>query len=293
MFLNHQSYPGLDVFHDHWYYQAAEDNMKFTEKLANAAGKNHSLVCVGLDTDPALVPEKMGVFEFNKAIIDATADLVCAFKPNFAFYEAMGIAGMEALKKTIDYIPKNIPVIADAKRGDIGNTSRAYARAIFDYYGCDAVTVSPYLGFDSVEPFVNYSDKGVFILCRTSNAGAVDFQSLLCNVPPVPGHLFEIVARKAAEWNKHGNVGLVVGATYPEELGLIRQNYPDMLLLIPGIGAQGGDIEVTLRNGLDRQKAGVIINSSRQILYASKGKDFAQAARKAAGDLRDKINQYR
>jgi len=267
--------------------------MKFTEKLAAAVQQNRSLVCVGLDPDPALLPEKMGIFEFNKAIIDATADLVCAFKPNFAFYEALGLTGMEALQKTIAYVPKGIPVIADAKRGDIGNTSRAYARAIFEFYGCDAVTVSPYLGFDSIEPFISYSEKGIFILCRTSNAGAADFQSLPCNIPPVPAHLFEIVARKAAEWNRHGNIGLVVGATYPEELSLIRQTYPEMLLLIPGVGAQGGDIATVVKNGVNIRKEGAIINSSRQILYAAKGKDFAIAARKAASELREQINKYR
>jgi orotidine-5'-phosphate decarboxylase len=264
--------------------------MKFTEKLAAAMQQNKSLVCVGLDPDPSLMPENIGVFDFNRAVIDATADLVCAFKPNFAFYEAMGLLGLEALEKTIDYIPDNIPVIADAKRGDIGNTSRAYARAIFDFYGCDAVTVSPYLGFDSIEPFVSYSEKGVFILCRTSNPGAVDFQSLPCNVPPAPLHLFEIVARKALEWNKNGNIGLVVGATYPEELGLIREACPDMLFLIPGIGAQGGDVAAVVNNGTNSRGEGAIINSSRQILYASKGKDFAVAARKATLDLRDSIN---
>jgi orotidine-5'-phosphate decarboxylase len=267
--------------------------MKFSEKLDDAIRQNRSLVCVGLDPDPALMPENIGVFEFNKAIIDATADFVCAYKPNFAFYEALGYEGLDSLKKTIDYIPDNIPVIADAKRGDIGNTSRAYARAIFDYYGCDAVTVNPYLGFDSIEPFVNYTEKGVFILCRTSNPGAVDFQSLPCNVPPAPAHLFEIVARKAEEWNKHGNVGLVIGATYPDELSIIRNDHPDMLLLIPGVGAQGGDIETTVKNGLNRNGNGAIINSSRQILYASKESDFAAAARQAAEKLRDQINKYR
>ncbi len=267
--------------------------MKFTEKLANTTFKNNSLLCVGLDPDPAAMPEKINVFEFNKAIIDATADLVCAYKPNLAFYEAMGIEGLEALQKTVKYIPQGIPVIADAKRGDIGNTAKAYAKAIFDYYGFDAVTVNPYLGYDSLEPFIDYKDKGIFILCRTSNAGAVDFQSLPCNVPPSPRHLFEIVAEKAAEWNKFGNIGLVVGATYAEELNTIRQNHPDMLLLIPGVGAQGGDLEAVIRNGTDAHRGGTIINSSRQVLYASKGKDFAQAARKVAEKTRDMINQLR
>jgi len=267
--------------------------MKFTEKLAGAVKKNKSLLCVGLDPDPAMMPPDTGMFEFNKAIIEATGDIVCAYKPNFAFYEALGIEGMEALKKTVDYIPEEIPIIADAKRGDIGNTSKSYARAIFDYYGCDAVTVSPYLGFDSVEPFVNYRDKGIFILCRTSNAGAVDFQSIPCNIPPAPRHLFEIVAEKANGWNKYGNVGLVVGATYPEELNLIRQNYPEMLLLIPGVGAQGGDLAAVVRNGLNNRQEGAIINSSRQILYAAQGTDFATAARRAAQALRDQINEHR
>jgi orotidine-5'-phosphate decarboxylase len=267
--------------------------MKFTEKLANAIFKNNSLLCVGLDPDPTAMPEKVSVFEFNKAIIDATADLVCAFKPNLAFYEAMGIEGLEALQKTVKYIPQDIPVIADAKRGDIGNTAKAYAKAIFDVWGFDAVTANPYLGYDSLEPFINCQDKGTFILCRTSNAGAVDFQSLPCNIPPSPKHLFEIVADKAAGWNKYGNIGLVVGATYTEELSIIRQNHPDMLLLIPGVGAQGGDLEASIRNGVDTNHAGVIINSSRQVLYASKGKDFAQAARKVAEKTRDMINQFR
>jgi len=267
--------------------------MKFAEKLAHATLNNKSLLCVGLDPDPSLMPEKIGVIEFNKAIIDATAGLVCAYKPNFAFYEALGIAGLEALRKTVEHIPPNIPVIADAKRSDIGNTAKAYAKSIFDYYGFDAVTVNPYLGFDSLEPFINYKDKCVFLLCRTSNPGAVDFQSLPCNVPPTPRHLFEIVAEKASQWNKSGNIGLVVGATYPEELNIIRQNHPDMLLLIPGVGTQGGDLQTVIRYGINARKEGVIINSSRQVIYASKDKDFAAAARRVAAGIRDRINTYR
>jgi orotidine-5'-phosphate decarboxylase len=205
----------------------------------------------------------------------------------------MGIAGVDTLKKTIEYVPEAIPVIGDAKRGDIGNTARAYARAIFDYFHLDAVTVNPYLGFDSLEPFINYKEKGVFILCRTSNAGAVDFQSLICNVPPAPRQLFEIVAQKASEWNKYGNIGLVVGATYPEELAIIRKNYPETLLLVPGVGAQGGDLKSVISLGINAKKRGVIINSSRQVLYASKGKDFAAAARKIAKRLQEEINEYR
>ena len=265
--------------------------MNFIEKLTGVSRKNKSLLCVGLDPDPKLMSDKVTVFEFNKAIIDATADLVCAYKPNFAFYEAMGKAGLDALKRTAEYIPAAIPVIADAKRGDIGNTAKAYAEAIFSYYKFDAATVSPYLGFDSLEPFIQYHDKGIFILCRTSNPGAVDFQSLIAEVDNKKLPLFEIVALKAQQWNTHGNLGLVVGATYPDELRTIRQSHPDMPLLIPGIGAQGGDLATTVRYGVDAQGERAIINSSRQILYASREKDFAVAARRAALAMRDQINE--
>ncbi len=264
--------------------------MNFLEKLITASRKNNSLLCIGLDPDPTLMPDKVGVFEFNKAIIDATSDLVCAYKPNFAFYEALGNEGLDALRQTVKYIPDNIPVIGDAKRGDIGNTAKAYARVIFSDFNFDATTVNPYLGFDSLEPFIQYQDKGVFILCRTSNAGAIDFQSLRCVEHDRP--LFEVVALKASEWNVHGNVGLVVGATYPEELKLIRQQHPDLPLLIPGIGAQGGDLELTIRYGVDAKGERAVINSSRQIIYASREKDFAEAARKAASELRAQINTY-
>ena len=267
--------------------------MNFIEKLIAVSRKNESLLCIGLDPDPKLMPEKAGIFEFNKAIIDATCDLVCAYKPNFAFYEALGNEGLAALKRTVDYIPGGVPVIADAKRGDIGNTSKAYAEAIFSYFKFDATTVSPYLGFDSLEPFIQYHDKGVFILCRTSNAGAVDFQSLICETADAKRPLFEIVALKASQWNTHGNIGLVVGATYPEELKTIRQSHPDMPLLIPGIGAQGGDLATTVRYGVDANGEKAIINSARQIIYASREKDFAVAARKAALTLREQINQER
>lgn len=266
--------------------------MNFKEKLTQAVEKNRSLVCVGLDPDPARMPEKIRLVDFNRAIIEATSDLVCAYKPNLAFYEALGDEGYEALKQTVKFIPQHIPVIADGKRGDIGNTSRAYAAALFDLLGFDAATVNPYLGFDSVEPFLQYADKGIFILCRTSNAGAGDFQSLNCITGSGPRPLFEIVADKAREWNTRGNVGLVVGATYPEELKIIRQQHPDMPFLIPGIGAQGGDIAQTINAGVGPQNNNAIINSSRQILYASRGQDFAEAARQAALKLRDEINKY-
>jgi orotidine-5'-phosphate decarboxylase len=256
--------------------------MNFIDKLTGATRKNKSLLCVGLDPDLNLMPDGMGVFEFNRAIIDATSDLVCAYKPNLAFYEALESGGLDDLKRTVDYIPKDIPVIADAKRGDIGNTAKAYAKALFDNLHFDAATVSPYLGFDSIEPFIEYRDKGILILCRTSNAGAVDFQSLICEVENSHRPLFEVVALKAGQWNKYGNIGLVVGATYPEELRSIRQLQPDMPLLIPGIGAQGGDLALTVRYGVDAQGEKAIINSSRQILYASKGKDFTEASRRTA-----------
>ncbi len=267
--------------------------MNFIEKLTKAAQKNKSLLCVGLDPDPERMPDKIGTFEFNKAIIEATSDLVCAYKLNLAFYEAQGDEGLDALKRTVKYIPDDIPAIGDAKRGDIGNTAKAYARAIFANFDFDATTVNPYLGFDSIEPFIEYQDKGVFILCRTSNTGALDFQSLRCETEHGYRPLFEIVALKAREWNTYGNIGLVVGATYPEELRLIRQQHPDMPLLIPGIGAQGGDLALVVRYGVDAEGEKAIINSSRQILYASRGKDFARAARKAASELRDEINSYR
>jgi orotidine-5'-phosphate decarboxylase len=266
--------------------------MNFIEKLTGAARKNKSLLCIGLDPDPKLMPDKVGIFEFNKAIIDATHDLVCAYKPNIAFYEALGNEGLDALKHTVDYMPEDIPVIVDAKRGDIGNTAKAYARALFEYFGFDATTVNPYLGYDSIEPFIQYHDNGVFILCRTSNAGAVDFQSLLCEIENDRRPLFEVVALKTGQWNTHGNIGLVVGATYPEELRLIRQIQPDMPLLIPGIGAQGGDLALSVRYGVDARGEKAIINSSRQIIYASRKKDFAEAARQAALTLRDQINQH-
>jgi len=266
--------------------------VNFIEKLAKATRKNKSLLCVGLDPDPELMPDKVSVFEFNQAIIEATSDLVCAYKLNFAFYEVLKDKGLDVLKRTVRHIPDDIPVIGDAKRGDIGNTAKAYAKSIFTNFNFDATTVNPYLGFDSVEPFLQYRDRGVFILCRTSNAGAVDFQSLRPEVEGNHRSLFEIVALKASQWNVHGNIGLVVGATYPEELKLIRSNHPDIPLLIPGIGAQGGDLALTVRYGVDAKGEKTIINSSRQIIYASRGRDFAQAARHAANELRDQINYH-
>jgi len=266
--------------------------MDFIEKLAHTSRKNTSLLCVGLDTDPSLLPDKVTVLEFNKVIIDATKDLVCAYKPNIAFYEAMGIEGLKDLKSTRDYIPEEIPVIIDAKRGDIGNTAKAYAKSLFENYNFDAVTASPYLGRDSLQPFIDYKGKGVFILCRTSNPGASDFQSLSVKTESGPKLLFEVVAEKVNGWNINGNLGLVVGATYPQELKTIRERYPLMPLLIPGVGTQGGELVETVKFGADAKRERTIINSSRQILYAGKGKDFASAARKATLEMRNQINAF-
>ena len=263
--------------------------MKFNTRLFQTAQKNQSLVCLGLDPDPQLMP-KIGVFEFNRAIIDATSDLVCAYKPNLAFYEALGIDGLVALQKTVDHIAGKVPVIGDAKRADIGNTAKAYARALFDVFGFDAATVNPYMGFDAVEPFLAHKDKAIFILCRTSNAGAADFQDLACSSPHGPQRLYQVVAEKAQEWNRRDNIGLVVGATYPEELLAVRQACPQMTLLIPGIGAQGGSLDSAVRNGVDAKGSGAIFASSRQILYASRGSDFARAAREATDKMRQQIN---
>ncbi len=278
----------MTPFPAHWYHHFGGE-MDFLEKLLQAARTNRSLLCVGLDPDPELMPD-VDIFMFNKAIVDATSDLVCAYKPNLAFYEVLGIEGIDALQRTLAYIPKAIPVIGDAKRGDIGSTARAYARALFETFGFDAATVNPYLGRDSIEPFIEYREKGVFILCRTSNVGSAHFQALPLLQTSRP--LFELVAEKAGEWNRYGNVGLVVGATYPEELRRIRQLCPEMPLLIPGIGAQGGDLANAVGYGVDAKGEMAIISSSRQILYASQGKDFAVAARRVAQNLRDQINSY-
>lgn len=264
--------------------------MAFLDKLLAASRRNKSLLCVGLDPDPALIPPGIGLADFNKKVVDATCDLVCAYKPNLAFYEALGADGMVALHATLTRIPSYIPVIADGKRGDIGNTSRMYARALFDHLGADAATVNPYLGSDSIEPFLEYADRGIFILCRTSNPGSRDFQSLECG--PSGGNrqpLYLAVAEKALEWNTRGNVGLVVGATQSTELKRVRALCPDLPLLIPGIGAQGGELEATVLHGADARGERAIIVSARQILYA-KGKDFDGAAREAALALRGRIN---
>jgi len=261
----------------------------FKRKLRESAERNNSLLCIGLDPDPEKLPAGVTVAQFNRAIINATSDLVCAYKPNLAFYEANGLEGLRALEDTIAAVPPGIPIIGDAKRGDIGNTARHYARALFDSFGFDAATLSPYLGFDSIEPFIAYANKETFLLCRTSNPSAKDFQDLMIQGQP----LYEHVAFKALEWNVHGNIGLVVGATYPQELARIRQLCPAMCLLIPGVGTQGGDVEAVVRYGIDTSGMNAVINVSRAVLYASTASDFAEAARLTARKLRDEINLFR
>ena len=265
----------------------------FRDKLTAAATKNESLVCVGLDPDPSLMPIE-DVAEFNAAIVEATADLVCCYKPNIAFYEALGIPGLEALRRTLECIPPDIPVICDAKRGDIGSTATAYARALFERWDFDAATVNPYLGRDSVEPFLEYADRGVLVLCHTSGPGSVDFQDLTVERDGSKRPLFEEVALKAREWNERGNAGLVLGATFPQQMETARRLCPDMIILAPGIGAQGGDLEATVSSGVDADGGGLIVNSSRGIIYASRSRDdFADAARRAADELRRAINAAR
>jgi orotidine-5'-phosphate decarboxylase len=247
------------------------------------------LLCVGLDIDPGKVPvgliEMPGWIEaFNRGIIDATSDLVCAYKPNLAFYEALGLEGWEGLSRTLAAIPADIPVIADAKRGDIGSTSAAYARAMFDVFGFDAVTLSPYIGLDGLEPFLRYDGRGLLILTKTSNPGSGDFQDLMveCGGRQMP--LYEVVARRVVEWNGRGNAecGLVVGATYPDQLRTLRAVAPDLPILIPGVGAQSGSLAEAIRLGSDRSGELAIVNVGRSILYASSGEDWQAEARAEA-----------
>ena len=264
----------------------------FADKLNNAWEQSRSLVCVGLDPDPRLMPIPE-IATFNRAIVDATWDLVCAYKPNLAFYEALGMDGLQALEATLVHIREVAPqvvLLGDAKRGDIGSTAQAYATAMFDSWGFDALTASPYLGADSVEPFIERPDKGVFLICRTSNPGSADFQALMVQDEAGAKPLYQVVAERASGWNRHRNVGLVVGATQPEELDLVREMHPQMPILIPGVGAQGGDLESAVRGGVDPRGRGAIINSSRGVIYASKRPDFAEAARREASRLRDAIN---
>lgn len=272
--------------------------MNFKDKVLMAQNKSNSLLCVGLDSDINKIPahlarEKFPLFTFNKAIIDATHDLVCAYKLNSAFYEARGADGINELKMTCDYLHKKYPdivVILDAKRADIGNTNEGYVKFAYDYLGADAITLHPYLGKEALKPFLDRIDKGCIILCRTSNPGAGEFQDLKIEKKLLYVKVAENVVKK---WNYNNNCCLVVGATYPEELKVVRKIAPEMTFLVPGIGSQGGDLEKTLEAGLTKNGDGLIINSSRSIIFASAGADFAVKAREESGKLRDEINKYR
>jgi orotidine-5'-phosphate decarboxylase len=270
--------------------------MIFTQALAAAWQKNDSLLCVGLDPDPVKFPahlkgRKDAILEFCTSVVDATADLVCCFKPQIAYFAAH--AAEEALTALIAHIHARhpgIPVILDAKRGDVGSTAEQYAKEAFERHGADAVTVNPYMGKDSVDPYLAYLDKGVILLCRTSNPGGSDLQFLDVGGKKLYEHVAELVA---GPWNVTGQCALVVGATFPGEIARVRRIASDLPLLVPGIGAQGGDVEATVRAGRTASGTGLIINSSRAILYAGKGEDYAQAARRAASETRALINRYR
>lgn len=270
--------------------------MNFIDSLRHAWQHNNSLVCVGLDPEPARFPgmfleDDDSVFRFCRDIVDATADLVCCFKPQIAHFAALGAE--DALQRLIAHIHTHqpgVPVILDAKRGDIGSTAQHYASEAFDRYQADAVTVNPYLGRDSLQPFLDRADKGVVVLCRTSNAGAGDLQDLEVAGRPLYQHVADKVAR---EWNGNGNCLLVTGATYPQQLAEVRALVGDLPLLVPGIGAQGGDVAAVLRNGQSGDGSGLLISSSRAILYAGNDDDFANAAREATLALRDQINRHR
>ena len=262
--------------------------MTFQQKLDASWKKSRSLVCVGLDPEKKRLPERMfnrpdAIFAFNKAIIDATHDIVCAYKPQFAHYAA--VAAEDQLAATIDYIHDRypgIPVILDAKRGDVGSTAEFYAIEAFERYGADAVTVNPYLGGDSIAPFTKYADRGTILLCRTSNAGGADLQEQMLDGEP----LYLRVAKLAAtQWNANKNISLVVGATVPQVIADVRKAVGDMPLLVPGVGAQGGDMKATVAVGRDGKGTGLVINASRSVIYASGGDDFAHAARGAVEQM--------
>lgn len=272
--------------------------MNFQHKLDNIVDKNKSLVCIGLDPVmdklPELIKQKEHpFFEFNKAIIDSTHDIVCCYKPNSAFYEALGEKGIAQLKMTFDYIKQNyseIPTILDAKRGDIGSTNEGYVKYAFDYIDADAITLHPYLGKEALEPFLKYTDKGCVVLCKTSNPGAGELQDLSVGNEL----LYQVVAKKVvAEWNTNGNCLMVVGATYPEELANVRSIAKEMTFLVPGIGTQRGDVEKIVKAGLNSDKKGLIISASRSIIFAGSYESFADKSGTEAEKLRNEINKYR
>jgi len=266
----------------------------FTKTLTALQKKSNSLLCVGLDTDPKKIPahlrpKKNGVMEFNKQIIEATKDFACAYKINFAFYETMGNEGWTIIEKTRAIVPSTVLTIADAKRGDIGNSSSYYADAILNKMGFDSITVAPYMGKDSVLPFLENKSKGVFLLALTSNQGAFDFQYKKIGNK----RLFDEVVVTAQQWNTNKNLGFVVGATKSTDIQSVRKLAPNVPFLVPGIGAQGGSVEDVIRYGCTNDGFGVLINASRSILYASTGKDFADAARSEALKLNNEINFFR
>jgi orotidine-5'-phosphate decarboxylase len=268
--------------------------MTFTQRLRQSQERHNSLLCIGLDPDPARLPRPLqgkddGVLTFNRSIIEATKDVACSYKLNLAFFEAMGEPGWHILRETLALIPRDIITIADGKRGDIGNSSAMYARSIMTDLRFDSATVHPYMGLDSVEPFARNPEQGVFVLALTSNPGAKDFQYMKIGGKP----LYEHVARRVKKWNTADNFGLVVGATRPAQLKQIRQITPRLPLLIPGIGAQGGDLRKAVQFGCDATGALALINVGRSVLFASAGDDFAEAARTAAHALRDEINRHR
>ena len=276
---------------------------KAGERLTAAARRADSLVCVGLDPDPARFPAHLrsdsdvagAIVRFNAAIVAATTDLVCSYKPNFGFYLAHGIPGIEALVETRRLIPRDVPVILDCKVGDIDSTARAYARGFFDAWGFDAVTASPYLGEDALAPFLQRGDRGVFILCKTSNPGSADLQDVVVRDDAGDRPLYLALADRAAAWAGRvpATVGLVVGATYPAELEAVRARCPELPILVPGVGAQAGDLIAAVRAGLDARGEGLIVTSSRAIIYAGSGADFAERAREATLRLRDAVNAVR
>ena len=268
--------------------------MSAVKKLIASMEKHNSLICLGLDLDPKRMPSgsgetTAGMAQFAMRIIQATADVVAAYKPNMAFFEALGPEGLSLLRLVRSRIPEDTVVIMDGKRGDIGNSSEFYAKAQFVACGADWVTVSPYMGYDSVQPFLNYEDKGAFVLCLTSNPGARDLQGMEIAGKPLYLH----VAEKVNSWNKDGNCGLVVGATYPEQLIQIRQAAGEMPILIPGVGAQGGDLEAAVLGGTANFTQPAIINVSRSVLYASNGEDYDKAARAVVEKLNAEINGLR
>ena len=270
--------------------------MKFTDTLAAATARHRSMLCVGLDPEPARFPgawknDPARILDFCSRIVDATKDLVCAFKPQIAHFAAWRAEGqLEELLAYIRRVAPGVPVILDAKRGDIGSTAEQYAREAFERYQADAVTLSPFLGFDSIEPYMRFDGRGLILLCRTSNPGGADLQGLALEGGE---RLFERIARLAAgEWNRNGQLGLVVGATLPAEIARVRELAPTLPLLIPGVGAQGGDAEATVRAGW-RRGGPIVVNSSRAVLYASAGDDFAEAARRAAEATRTQLEHAR